>query len=314
VNRIENLLATIMDFWSTHPTSQQQVLAANLSSRLNELSRLQVAGDASDFWRSRCEKLAAMAATEDPRFFMRWQPIQETMVHGMNARMLGDWRQLRRATDWRHLWKPALRHRQHGHPPPFPPMISTNAMAVEHATHLYRFRESMDVPFQDAGCVIEFGGGFGSMCRLVHALGFTGTYIIFDLPHVLALQRYYLGLHGIRADLDGQGGVRLCCEIGQVRRLLANLAPRRVSAMSTWAMSEMPLNLRTQIEAVMTDQCDKLLIAWQPSFEGIDNHAWFREFAERSKGRIAWKQRAVLVDPAQATPADSQYLFGMRRS
>jgi hypothetical protein len=55
----------------------------------------------------------------------------------------------------------------------------------------------------DTDCIIEFGGGFGSMCRLVHALGFRGQHIIFDLPPVWALQRYYLRLHGIEVDDSG---------------------------------------------------------------------------------------------------------------
>jgi hypothetical protein len=62
----------------------------------------------------------------------------------------------------------------------------------------------------DADCIVEFGGGFGSMCRLIGALGFRGRYVIFDLPPVLALQRYYLGLHGIEADDSGRADVWLC--------------------------------------------------------------------------------------------------------
>jgi len=313
LKRIEDVLATIQDLWRTNPTPREEALAADLSNRLNELVRMQVTVEGSELWRARCQSIAALAATDDPRFFMRWQPIRNTMVHGMGPSTLAEFRNLRRAADWQSVWKPALRHRQHGHPPPFPPMMSANAMAIEHATHLLRFRENLCVQFQDTDCVIEFGGGFGSMCRLVHALGFTGTYIIFDLPYVLALQRYYLGLHDIEADVDGQRGVRLCSRLGEVRRLLDTLAPRRVSGMSTWAMSEMPLELRTQIEAIMMSRCDKLLLAWQPAFEGIDNHAWFGQFMERSKDRFAWTQRAHRIDPEQATATDSRYLFGVRR-
>jgi hypothetical protein len=91
-----------------------------------------------------------------------------------------------------------------------PPMFSTNAMAMEHALHLFRFHSRLGSYLHDADCIVEFGGGFGSMCRLIGALGFRGRYVIFDLPPVLALQRYYLGLHGIEADDSGRADVWLC--------------------------------------------------------------------------------------------------------
>jgi hypothetical protein len=102
-----------------------------------------------------------------------------------------------------------------GGPPPFPPMFSppmfsTNAMAIAHALHLFRFHSRLGSYLHDADCIVEFGGGFGSMCRLIGALGFRGRYVIFDLPPVLALQRYYLGLHGIEADDSGRADVWLC--------------------------------------------------------------------------------------------------------
>ena len=43
-----------------------------------------------------------------------------------------------------------------------------------------------------SGVIVEFGGGYGSMCRLLHKLGFSGQYFIYDLPEFVALQRYFL--------------------------------------------------------------------------------------------------------------------------
>lgn len=83
---------------------------------------------------------------------------------------------MQRSATWRSLWRPALRHIQHGHPPPFAPMLSTNAMAIEHASHLWRFHLHHECCLQDTDCIVEFGGGFGSMCRMAHALGFRGQF------------------------------------------------------------------------------------------------------------------------------------------
>jgi hypothetical protein len=40
--------------------------------------------------------------------------------------------------------------------------------------------------------IIEFGGGFGCMCKMIFDRGFSGTYYIFDFPELSQLQKYYL--------------------------------------------------------------------------------------------------------------------------
>ena len=169
-----------MDLWNRPPTREQEALARRLVADLTAASAQ--ADGASAFWRDICLDLRQRAGSEDPRYFMRWEPVRATMVHGaapITFRML---RMLRRSEAWRRVWAPALRHKPHGHPPPFPPMLSTSAMSIEHAGHLFRFRQIAAHHLYDADCIIEFGGGFGSMCRLVRALGFRGRYIVFDLP------------------------------------------------------------------------------------------------------------------------------------
>jgi hypothetical protein len=235
------------------------------------------------------------------------------MVHGTTLSGLSAWWMLRHAPDWSGTWKPALRHPQHGHPPPFIPMMSTNVMTIEHASHLFRFRQETGASLHDSDCIVEFVGGFGSMCRLIQALGFTGTYVIFDLPPILALQRYYLTLHGIGTDGSGTRGVRLCDDLAQIATLLLDGGFRRVSLVSTWALSEMPMSLRQSIEPFLSDPaCDKVLFSYQAAFEGADNRRYFGDLMARTSDRFVW--RHVPIRPADALSASgSNYLFGMGR-
>jgi hypothetical protein len=39
--------------------------------------------------------------------------------------------------------------------------------------------------------VIEFGGGYGSLCRLFFNQQFKGQYVLFDLPPFSALQHFF---------------------------------------------------------------------------------------------------------------------------
>ncbi len=312
---LENGVATVLDLVPATPTDREIVLGRQLAERLQALSREGAVGSGSPFWREICAAMAELAAKDDPRFFMRWEPIRATMVHGATTAIIGDWWMLRRSAAWQRVWRPALRHRQFGHPPPFLPMLSTNAMTVEHATHLFHFHADTGRPFTDGHCVIEFGGGYGSMCRLVHALGFAGTYVIFDLPHILALQQYYLGLHGIIAGEAASCQVRLCSDLDTVKTIIDSLPEGGFSVISTWALSEMPLDLRSRIEAFLAHpRCEKALLAYQATFEGNDNRAYFTGLIGRTSDSLGWIHRPVGQSPALALEqARDCYLFGTPR-
>ena len=146
-------------------------------------------------------------------------------------------------------------------------------------------------------CIVEFGGGYGSMCRL----GFAGRYVIFDIPPVLALQRYYLGLHGIAAAYAAEAPTVLCHRLADAARFMRPQA----ALMSTWALSEMPLGLRGAIEPFLDDErAVAALFAYQHHFEKVDNAAWFAGMQARTAARWQWQLTAI--DPANA------YLVGRR--
>jgi putative sugar O-methyltransferase len=57
-----------------------------------------------------------------------------------------------------------------------------------------------DILLDDAD-VVEVGGGYGGLCRMVHAFHKPKSYTIIDLPEVLGLTRRYLEHYGIDARL-----------------------------------------------------------------------------------------------------------------
>ncbi|MFL5283564.1 MAG: hypothetical protein ACJ8AW_21880 [Rhodopila sp.] len=242
---------------------------------------------------------------------MEWPAVRATMVHGANPTTFKMLMMLRRSADWRTRWAPALRHPQHGHPPSFAPMLSTNAIAIEHAAHLFRFRQHTARDLFDTDCIIEFGGGFGSMCRLMRALGFRGRYIIFDLPPILALQRYYLGMHGIDASLSAGTQTALHFELGAIREDLEQAGRGRLSLISSWALTEMPLSLRQQIEPFFSlEPASLALVSYQPSFEKTDNYVYFRGLAERLRERWHWEEYPVDPTAKELRPGDHPICLG----
>ncbi|MBV1796081.1 hypothetical protein [Siccirubricoccus sp. G192] len=300
LHKLEDVTATLSDFFVRPPTQREADLAEQLRGDLRHLA--DASSNQLPFWKATCEALMALAESSDPRYFKRWQPIGSTMVARTTPYAIRNYRQLRRSPDWKNVWAEAIAVPQHGRAPPFLVDPRTDAITVQHATNLRHYESVTGRSLLSHDCVVEFGGGYGSMCRLMNRLGFTGRYVIFDQPPILALQRYYLGLHGLRADYATEGSIVLCRSLAEV----AEFMQPGSALMSTWALSEMPLDLRAEIEMFLHDgRSVAALLAYQKHFEGVDNAAYFQGLQERSARDWTWHQ--AQIDPVNA------YVVGSRR-
>ncbi|MBL8707287.1 MAG: hypothetical protein JNM30_20730 [Rhodospirillales bacterium] len=262
VRKVEDVLMTIKDLRRAAPTAEEARLADRLRADLDAIGREAHGATQSDFWFETCNALRACAHDGDPRDFMRWGPIAGTMVHRTSRASVGALATLRRSEDWTR-WREVLRHPNVGNAPPFLAAPWTSAISAQHASHLLHFRRLTGSDFLDADIILDMGAGYASMCRLIKRLGYRGDYIIFDQPPVLALQRYFLGRHGIEAAYGefGPSRVALCRAFDRMRALIRPGA--RVALISTWAMSEMPIDVRRQIEPFI-GEAEKVLLAYQP--------------------------------------------------
>lgn len=297
--RVSNLIATWRDLFAPPATQEQRALADDLQ---RDLAALQTGtGQQLPFWQSTWQAILQESRNGDPLYFMRWPPIAATMVNGTTAFSARALLRLRRSADWKTVWKPAITHKLYGYGPPFLPYGKTNANTVMHAAHLLHFAATTGQSWLEHDVILECGGGYGSMCRLVRALGFRGRYVIFDLPPVLALQKYYLGLHGVQAGFDSRAANLLCATLDSAAAAFGG----RIAMMSTWAMSEMPPPLREQIAALLDDpRLQAALFTYQNRFEGLDNAAWFAAMAQARQP--AWRWARTEID------ASSDYLVGVR--
>ncbi|MGD1072676.1 MAG: hypothetical protein ABSB15_21340 [Bryobacteraceae bacterium] len=201
---------------------------------------------------------------------------------------------LRRQPDWSR-WRSAIRERKAGFPFPFPVYPLTSGNAIHHAYHLCRLEIQTGLRIETFRTICEFGGGYGSMCRIARSLGFSGQYLIFDLPEFSALQRYYLG--SVSAD---------AVTISDLEQLSTRVErcghPRLFIA--TWSLSESPTDVRQQVLDLMAG-FDTFLIGYQDRFCEQDNEAFFGSLPSELPG-ISWEIR-----PLTHLPGNS-YMFGRR--
>ena len=235
--------------------------------------------------------------TRDPRRFLRW-PVMHPM-YKRDAPYLGAWfAYLRARPDWPSRWRLALRESAVGDPRPFVEDWSTSGNLVSQAYHACRFEDVTGVRLSDADVILEFGGGYGALCRLLFALGFRGSYAIYDFPEFTALQRFYLRAHGL-------GSVVTLSTLDELDRWLGGSRSGRAAMVALWSLSETPLSLREAVITRMTAFSD-FAFGYQPRFGEIDNAAWFG--ALRARIDVDWH------DAPLASHASARHLFGTRRA
>ncbi|MBV8817551.1 MAG: hypothetical protein JO022_04285, partial [Acidobacteriaceae bacterium] len=150
---------------------------------------------------------------------------------------------------------------------------------------------------RDFAVIVEFGGGYGEMRRIVDRLGFAGRYIIFDLPELNALQRFFFSTNAVPSTMT----------VSDVQAVAAaleseSLRPRKL-LIATWSFDEIPLELRESWAGLLAG-FDAFLIAYQANFEGLDNQSFFEAW-QGLFPRIVWKACPI------PQLKDSYYLFGV---
>lgn len=221
--------------------------------------------------------------------FLTWDVIKRTMALGNSPYLAVELFYLT-THNW-NLWRHAIREDNLGNPQPFILFPSSSGNLIHHAHHLAKFMAATKHDVRDYDAVFEFGGGYGSMARLFHNIGFEGKYVIYDIPQFSSLQQRYLEAIG------KDGGVTFVSEVDNIPEFSG-----RTLFIATWSLSEAPVQLRDKVIAEV-GTCS-YLIAYQDSFAGIDNRAYFDSIMQRPS-EIKWHNQKI-----KHIPDNHYYLHG----
>lgn len=139
-------------------------------------------------------------ANDDIGSFLQWSTIQATMFVGDAPYVKQELQDLPNK-----LYDAVRQSTWIGNPPFLSYAPFTNGNMVHQATHLRMLLETIDVSLCDLQMILEFGGGYGTMALLCDLLGFTGGYLILDLPELCLLQKYYLSQHKTASKIESVG-------------------------------------------------------------------------------------------------------------
>jgi hypothetical protein len=255
-------------------------------------------------WKANRTRLRKLVMTRDPRRFMEWDVIQNTMFVGNAPYIAEELRVLRASGQWRTRWKRALKEDTVGLPRRCRFHLSSSGNLIHHAYSLYRLEKETGRSINEWEAIIEYGGGYGSLCRLVRRLGFQGQYVIMDLPEMCGLQQYFL--ESLDIPVNEASGTRSVHCVSD-RAELATRLGHSVGWLfiGLWSVSEMPLDLRRQVLTAYAGNIDSYLIAYQDQFDEVDNTGFFREWAANSVN-VKWSTLDIRHLPG------NQYLIGRR--
>ena len=246
-------------------------------------------------WSDNLVQLRTRALDGDLRSFLRWDCIGRTMFVGNALWVVKELRHLKQRKDWSARYCPGIKESRIGNPPPFIFLRRTSANLVHHAYNLARFEDLALASVQKMNFVVEFGGGYGSMCRLFHQMGFVGTYVIFDLPEFSILQTYYLNCLGLPVQKQrgfGNSGIHCISNLDQLQ-LLVSKRGRGANSMfaATWSLSECPLPLRAKVLETVRN-LDFWLFAYAEVFGGIRNVGFFKNL-RMSWAEVDWHEERI---------------------
>ncbi len=291
-------------------TKSEAQLIGELRRSISQLSNLSPDNDgahAGSIWTRNRLALRDRILRDDPRRFLNWEVIRNTMFVGNASYISEEYASLRRSEKWESHWRGAIRESGVGLPLKFPACPDSNGNIIHHAYHLSRFEQRTGQSIERFETIVEFGGGYGSACLLARRLGFKGRYFIFDLPEFSALQRFYLKMNGLGvADAIHDGTVKdsIFC-LSNLDELTSGLKTHEIDLfIANWSLSETPLQLRTQFSPLVS-HARNFLISYQDTFGEVDNRQFFADWATGQVG-VSWTKIPIKHLPS------NNYLIGTR--
>lgn len=292
------------------PTLKEQHLIDELRQTIRSLPSVEKNGlsGAEDFWVQRRSQIRELVHRKDPRTFLRWEPIIETMYVGDAKNICQEFDHLRKSSNWSSRWRALTKASPAGHPRSSALFPGRSGNIIHHAYHLCRLEEETGVDIAELGLIVEIGGGYGNLGRMVYQLGFKGKYIIYDVPEFCALQDFYLQLTGVPLYSSSSSQVSGVLTVSDSKSLLSYFSAwskEKTAFFATWSMSETSSGVRQELMPLLS-MCDVVLIGYQERFCDVDNVEFFTNMRRTLSPSYKWSDNGISHLPG------NRYLFGVK--
>lgn len=229
-------------------------------------------------WKKHCNELKSLVEKDDPYRFISWGMIVGNMFAANNHYVEPMLNYLRNSPKW-DVYQEIIRENWVGAPEMYYPYPAASGNTIMHTAHLSYLSDMTGMNVTNFSSIVEFGGGYGSQARIAKKAGFKGRYIIFDLPHFSALQRFY-------HESSNISNISYVNDIDELSVSVSSVDKSNMLFLSTWALTEAPFDIRDRVLGVVKG-CKAYLFAYNPGFYELDNNLFFQNWRKSLKN-IQW--------------------------
>lgn len=259
-------------FFRPRLNSELKVQIENLKLEVMRNSKFDLCHPEEE-WKANVVELNNNIKESNPLHFLNWRVVKNTMFISSAQFVKPELEFLRfNKKDWNKKWKKALIEDRIGYPINISSYPWSSGNLIHHAYHIAKFEETVGIDFSAMDYIVEFGGGYGSMARLIRKLNFKGEYCIYDIPEFSSLQKFFLKAIG---GLDFN--TYFLNKVVDLDKKVKSFQRKGKGVfIATWSLSESPVVLRDEIKNLARD-IEYILIAYQREFSGINNRDYFQK-------------------------------------
>jgi hypothetical protein len=213
------------------------------------------------FWEGMRNGIRGHLAHDDIRNFQNWSEIQQTMIAGI-ANV--EYEYLIDNKRW-NLWKDKISETKLK---PNSHLICSESSTnnLHHAYSLQRLMEETGYILNEIDDVVEFGGGYGNVCRLFKIWGHNKKYYSYDIEELIQIQKYYLKENNIN-------------DVSFVKEHdVVDVVSGNSLFLGMWSISEVPVTERAVLlENLKFFECKNIFLAMGGMFQNENNIKWLND-------------------------------------
>lgn len=288
--RLKRLLLLKAEFslFSRKQRQQEEFmrLCPDFSSIYDRLKEYDISRFTTPLWQDYNKKFKNIFLPEPPFDFLRNKIIMRTMFVDGCGKWLAEelsflekmstFKTLQKLLEEDYVGRPAIRNSKY----------LTSHNSIHHLYHLVFFQNKTKVGIDECDSIVEWGGGYGNMAKIVKRINTRVTYIIIDMPLFSCIQWIYL------STVLGKDSVTIITDktsdiiSGKINILpLSFLGNQNIQAdmfIATWSLSESSKFAQEYVGSLNFFDSKHLLLAFQKSSPTLPNADHLGYIAKRS--------------------------------
>lgn len=244
------------------------------------------------FWSEFCRQVQEIYLPKPAFSFLRSKVIQDTMFPNVAGKWLSsELKSLEEMLSEEEL-RILLREDYVGRPVIINSKYLTSGTSIHHLYHLLNFQRKTGAKLEEANSIVEWGGGYGNMAKIVKRINSNVTYTVIDIPTFCCIQWIYLstilGSNNVNILINSKDRI----EEGKINLLPVcflrqeNLRCSTDIFIATWSLSESSRFAQDYVESINYFNAKHILFAFQDSNQKMADASRLHDMAIRRGMRV----------------------------